>query len=74
MFFNVEIETGKKNGKKIVYLANDGSSGCKYEYETQEQLLDIIKNYIDDMIYYEIEEYGDRPSFDDDEDEDEDEN
>lgn len=54
MFFNVEIEIIKKNGKNVLFIANDGSSGCKYEFETKEQLKKLIKGYVDDLVEYEV--------------------
>lgn len=50
-YFNVEIELYQDDfGRNIVYLSDNGSSGCKYPYENKEQLKEIIHNYIDDMI------------------------
>lgn len=37
MYTNVEGKT--------VFIANDGSSGCKYNFETAEELKQIILDY-----------------------------
>lgn len=43
-----EFEIYNENNKKMVYLSNDGSSGCKYSFNNKEELKQIVANYIDD--------------------------
>jgi len=43
-----EFEIYSKNNKKMVYLSNDGSSGCRYPFKTKEDLKQIVSDYIDD--------------------------
>jgi hypothetical protein len=50
MYYNVEIEIYNENGRKMVFLSNDGSSGCKYPFETREELEEIIHYYIVNML------------------------
>jgi hypothetical protein len=50
MEFNIEIELFEENGKKKVFLSNDGSSGCKFTYKTREELHEIISDYVDDVL------------------------
>ena len=49
-YFNIEIETYEKNKKSYVFIANDGSSGCEYEYKDREELKNIVANYVRDML------------------------
>lgn len=50
-YFNVEIELYQDDfGRDIVYLSDNGSSGCKYPYEDENMLKEIIHDYIDEMI------------------------
>jgi len=56
MYLNVEVETFEENGKKFVYLANDGSSGCKYKYKTKDKLKQIVADYIADLVGYYAED------------------
>ena len=55
MYFNIEIEIIKKYNKNILYIANDGSSGCEYTFKTKEELADLIKGYIDDLVKFEVD-------------------
>ena len=54
-FFNVEIEVLEYPNHKEVWLANDGSSGCHYEFKTKEELKAILHGYVDDLVDYEFE-------------------
>lgn len=49
-YANIEIELYSENGQDYVYLSNDGSSGCKYKYDSKEELKKHINNYIDDLF------------------------
>ena len=51
-FENIEIEV-KGN---TVYLAHDGSSGCKYEFKSKDELKQIIADYVADVIDYDYED------------------
>lgn len=55
MFWNVEVEVIRKNGKLWVYLANDGSSGCKYQFQTKEELKQLINDYVADVVEYDFD-------------------
>ncbi len=66
----IEIELYTENGKHYVYLANDGSSGCKYEYNTREELRKYVGDYVEDVLEYYGEEDG-NPEDDEDEEEEE---
>ena len=55
MYFNVEIELVKKNGKNVLFIANDGSSGCEYKFKTKEELANLIKGYVEDLVEYEVD-------------------
>lgn len=55
MYFNVEIELIKKNGKNVLFIANDGSSGCEYEFKTKEELAKLINGYVEDLVEYEVD-------------------
>jgi len=46
---NIEIELYEENGKRYVYLSNDGSSGCKYEIVDNKSLQEIVANYVADI-------------------------
>ena len=57
-YFDIEVEILEKDGVKMVYVANDGSSGVKYtlnDTDTKEQLKRILHDYIDDLVDYELE-------------------
>lgn len=74
MYLNIEIEVyQKKDGTKVVYIANDGSSGCKYEFETPEELKQIINDYVADVVDYEFEDGEPELDIDPDEDEEDEE-
>lgn len=45
---NVVIEVSDK----MVYLAHDGSSGCKYEFKSKDELKQIVADYVADIIDY----------------------
>lgn len=55
-YFNMEVEVIEENGKKYVYLANDGSSGCEYEFKTKAELRKLVADYAADMIESEYED------------------
>lgn len=55
MELNIEIETYEKNGKKMVFLAHNGSSGCSYPYNSKQQLMEICADYAKQALEYEIE-------------------
>ena len=54
-FFNVEIEVLEYPNHKEVWIANDGSSGCHYEFKTKEELKAILHDYVDGLVDYELE-------------------
>jgi DNA-binding transcriptional regulator YhcF (GntR family) len=45
----------KKNGKKVLFIANDGSSGCEYEFKTKKELAKLVKEYVEDLVEYEVD-------------------
>ena len=47
-FENVEIDVSGDT----VYLANDGSSGCKYKFNNKDELKQIVDDYIAELIDY----------------------
>lgn len=47
-FENVEIDVSGDT----VYLANDGSSGCKYKFNNKDELKKIVADYLADLIDY----------------------
>lgn len=49
---NVVIEVSDK----MVYLAHDGSSGCKYEFNNKDELKQIVADYVADIIDYYYED------------------
>ena len=49
---NVVIEVSGKT----VYLAHDGSSGCKYEFNSKDELKQIVADYVADIIDYYYED------------------
>ena len=55
MYLNIEVEVYDEDGTQMVYLSHNGSSGCKYPFTTREELTNIIKEYVDDAVYYEYE-------------------
>ena len=52
MFTDVEIEILDN----MIYIANDGSSGCKYKFNSKEELKEIINNYMSDLVDYLLED------------------
>ena len=72
MYFNVEIELIKKNGKLKLFIANDGSSGCEYTFKTKEELLNYLKGYMEDIVEYEVDLDEIEEAEDDEDDEEED--
>ena len=38
------------------YLANDGSSGCKYKFKNKDELKQIVADYVADLIDYNCED------------------
>ena len=51
-FGNVEIDVRGDT----VYLANEGSSGCKYKFKNKDELKQIVADYIADLIDYNCED------------------
>ena len=51
-FENVEIDVSGDT----VYLAHDGSSGCKYKFKSKDELKQIVADYLADLIDYNYEE------------------
>ena len=51
-FENIEIDVRADT----VYLANDGSSGCKYKFKDKAELKQIAADYIADLIDYKCED------------------
>ena len=51
---NIEIEIYTKKGKNFVYLSNDGSSGVKQEFTSNEELKKIVADYVEDAYLYNI--------------------
>ena len=49
---NIAIEVSGKT----VYLAHDGSSGCKYEFKSKDELKQIVADYVADIIDYNYED------------------
>ncbi len=50
-YFNIEIELYQDDfGNDMVYISDNGSSGCKYPYDDTDMLKRIIHDYIDEMI------------------------
>ena len=47
---NIEVELFREDGQDYVYISNDGSSGCKYKYDSREELKNYINNYIDNLF------------------------
>jgi len=53
--YNVEIEIYQDDfGRDVVYISNDGSSGCTYPYDDENMLKEIIHDYIDEMLDYDL--------------------
>ena len=44
----ISVEIDKKEG--IIFIAEDDSSGCEYEYKTKNDIIEAFKDYIDN--YY----------------------
>ena len=53
MFMHLEIETYQKNGKKYVFIAADGASGCEYEYKDDIDFAEIVGEYASDILLLE---------------------
>ena len=51
-FENIEIEVKGHT----VYLAHDGSSGCEYDFNSKDELKQIIADYVADVIDYDYED------------------
>ena len=51
-FENVEIDVRGDT----VYLANDGSSGCKYKFKNKDELKQIVADYVAGLIDYNCED------------------
>lgn len=47
---NIEVELFREDGQDYVYISNDGSSGCKYKYDSREELKDYVNDYIDNLF------------------------
>jgi hypothetical protein len=52
MYENIEIQVEGKT----VWLATEGSSGCKYEFKSKDELKQIVADYVADIIDYEYED------------------
>lgn len=52
----ISIELYEEWGQKWVYIADEGSSGCKYVYNDKEELKEIINDYVNDLIDNEVED------------------
>ena len=50
-FENVEIDVKGDT----VYLAHDGSSGCKYKFKDKAEFKQIVADYVVDLIDYNCE-------------------
>ena len=50
-FENIEIDVRGDT----VYLANEGSSGCKYKFKDKDELKQIVADYAADLIDYNCE-------------------
>ena len=46
----IEIERFEDFGKKFVFISTNGSSGCEYIYNTDDELKGIISSYINNML------------------------
>ena len=46
--FTLNVEIYKENGKKYVYIAEDLSSGVKYEVKDNEEIGKCVSEYISD--------------------------
>lgn len=53
---NIEVELVEENGKFYVYMANDGSSGVKYEYKNADDLQALVGEYAAECHEYNMEE------------------
>ena len=49
-YWSIEIETFEEFGKKFVFISANGSSGCEYIYNTDDELKNIITNYVTNML------------------------
>lgn len=47
----ITIEIDPKD--KIIYISNDGSSGCKYGLSGWDSVKDAVKEYLDDLEHAE---------------------
>ena len=54
MYYNIEIELLKRDGEFVLFIANDGSSGCEYTFKDKKELADLIKGYAEDLVEYEV--------------------
>ena len=43
---NIEIEIFREGDKNFVYLSNDGSSGCKYQFADEGHLQRLVADYV----------------------------
>ena len=51
MFINLEVEVFKnEEGKLMIFLANDGSSGVKYEVETKQDIINEVSSYVEGLL------------------------
>lgn len=45
---NIEIKIVKE--ENLIYMAHDGSSGVKYKFKDNEDILNLIKEYVEDAL------------------------
>ena len=55
MFYNIEIELLKRNGEYVLFIANDGSSGCEYTFKDKKELANLIKGYAEDLVECQVD-------------------
>lgn len=55
MCYNIEIELLKRDGEYVLFIANDGSSGCEYKFKDKEELANLIKGYAEDLVEYQVD-------------------
>ena len=53
--FSVEFYKGA-DGKPHLYISTDSSSGCDYAYNTLKEAEDLIHNYVDEYLEYNLKE------------------
>lgn len=55
MIINMSIEYNEK--EKELYIAEESSSGCIYSHIKKEDISNYVKNYIDDFLFYDKDDY-----------------